>query len=151
MVIVLDWHTKKIVGYSLSPRSMAVDWLNALNTACNNQFPEGVLSKQYNLHLVSDNGSQPTSKSFMEACSVLEIKQIFASYNSPKGNADTERVIRTVKEDFVWIREFSSPFEFSEAFKEWLENYNNDYPHSSLDNYTPSEYEKEHLLITNKF
>ena len=87
----------------------------------------------------------------MEACSVLEIKQIFTSYNNPKGNADTERVIRTIKEDFVWVREFSSPFEFTENFKEWVEDYNNDYPHSSLNYSTPSEYEKEHLLITNKF
>jgi transposase InsO family protein len=71
--------------------------------------------------------------------------------NNPKGNADTERVIRTLKEDFVWTREFSSPFEFTANFKEWVENYNNDYPHSSLNYSTPSEYEKEHLLITNKF
>ena len=59
--------------------------------------------------------------------------------------------IRTLKEDFVWTREFSSPFEFVENFKEWVEDYNNDYPHSSLNYSTPSEYKKEHLLITNKF
>lgn len=151
LVIVLDWQTKKIVGYSLSSHSMTKDWLDALNNACNNQFPEGILSKQDDLYLVSDNGSQPTSKSFMEACSVLEIRQIFASYNNPKGNADTERVIRTIKEDFVWIKEFSSPFEFTEDFKKWIENYNNDFPHSSLNYSTPSEYEKEQLLLTNKF
>jgi|ETNmetMinimDraft_2_1059921.scaffolds.fasta_scaffold18452_2 hypothetical protein len=87
----------------------------------------------------------------MEACSVLETKQIFTSYNNPKGNADTERVFRTIKEDFVWVREFSSPFEFAENFKEWIEYYNNDYPHSSLNYSTSSEYEKEHLLITDKF
>ena len=151
MVVVLDWHTKKIVGYSLSSHSKTKDWLDALNSACNNQFPEGILLKQDNLYLVSDNGSQPTSKRFMEACSVLEIKQIFASYNNPKGNADTERVIRTIKEDFVWINEFLSPFEFTEGFKEWVDNYNNDYPHSSLNYFTPSEYEKEQLLLTTKF
>ncbi len=87
----------------------------------------------------------------MEACSVLEIRQIFASYNNPKGNADTERVIRTIKEDFVWIKEFSSPFEFTEDFKKWVENYNTDYPHSSLNYSTPSEYEKEQLQLTTKF
>ncbi len=151
LVIVLDWHTKKIVGYSLSSHSMTKDWLDALNNACNNQFPEGILSKQEDLYLVSDNGSQPTSKIFMEACSVLEIRQIFASYNNPKGNADTERVIRTIKEDFVWIREFSSPLEFTEDFKKWVENYNNDFPHSSLNYSTPSEYEKEQFLLTTKF
>jgi hypothetical protein len=38
----------------------------------------------------------------IEACFVLKNKHIFASYNNPMDNADTERVIRTVKEGFVW-------------------------------------------------
>jgi hypothetical protein len=29
----------------------------------------------------------------------LEIKQKFTSYNNPKGNADTEKMIRTMKEE----------------------------------------------------
>ncbi len=45
----------------------------------------------------------------MKECSALEIKQIFTCYNNPKGNADTERVIRTVKEDLIWIKEWKSP------------------------------------------
>jgi len=86
----------------------------------------------------------------MQACSVLEIKQVFASYNNPKGNADTERVMRTIKEDFIWVREFSSPIEFTEEFKAWVERYNTDYPHSSLKYRTPCQFEKEQLLLTTK-
>ena len=67
LVIILDWFTKKIVGYSISGRSLAEDWLDALNHACNNQFPQGIDSKQEELYLVSDNGSQPTSKKYMQA------------------------------------------------------------------------------------
>jgi len=150
LVIILDWFTKKIVGYSISDHSRAEDWLDALSNTCNNQFPYGILSKQDELYLISDNGSQPTSKKYMQACSVMEIKQIFASYNNPKGNADTERVMRTIKEDFIWVREFSSPTEFIEAFKKWVEDYNNDYPHSSLGYKTPVQFEKEQLLLTTK-
>ena len=150
LVIVLDWHTKKIVGYSISTKSRTEDWLDALNDSCNKQFPAGIAVKPEELYLVSDNGSQPTSKKYMQACSVLEIKQIFASYNNPKGNADTERVMRTIKEDFSWVREFSSPIEFTEAFKKWVEDYNNDYPHSSLNYRTPCQFEKEQMLLTTK-
>lgn len=150
LVVVLDWYSKKIVGYSISSHSRTEDWLDALNDACNNQFPNGILSKQDELYLISDNGSQPTSKKYMQACSVLEIKQIFASYNNPKGNADTERVMRTIKEDFVWIREFASPIEFTEEFRKWVDSYNNDYPHSSLSYLTPCQFEKEQLLLTTK-
>jgi putative transposase len=148
LVIILDWHTKKLIGYSISTRSKATDWLNALNNACDNQFPNGILSKEHDLYLVSDNGSQPTSHNYMRACSVMEIKQIFTSYNNPKGNADTERVMRTIKEDFVWTRDFLSPDEFTSQFKQWVNDYNTDYPHSSLGYLTPCEFEKERLALT---
>jgi putative transposase len=150
LVIVLDWFSKKIVGYSISSHSRTDDWLIALNNACNNQFPQGILSKPEELYLVSDNGSQPTSTKYMQACSVMDIKQIFASYNNPKGNADTERVIRTIKEDFIWVREFCSLTDFVESFKKWVEDYNNDYPHSSLNYRTPCQFEKEQLVLATK-
>jgi len=150
LVIVLDWYTKKIVGYSVSIRSKAVDWLDALNMACNQQFPQGILRKEQELFLVSDNGSQPTAEKFMKACSVMEIKQIFASYCNPKGNADTERVIKTAKYDFVWVNEFNSPIKFIEGLARWIERYNTDRPHSTLGYRTPCDFEKEQLLLTTK-
>ena len=78
----------------------------------------------------------------MKACSELGIRQIFASYSNPKGNADTERVIRTIKEDLVWIKEFDSVAKFEAALKQWQKAYNEDYPHSSLGYMTPYEYER---------
>ena len=150
LVIVFDWFSKKIIGYSLKMRSRADDWLEALNLACNNQFPQGTLFKEEELFLISDNGSQPTSQKFMRACSILEIKQIFASYDNPKGNADTERVLRTMKEDLIWLKEWNSPFEFEVDLKSWIRCYNEDFPHSSLSYKTPVQFEKEQLLLTTK-
>jgi putative transposase len=39
----------------------------------------------------------------MKACSILGIQQAFTSYNKPKGDADTERVLRTLKEECLWL------------------------------------------------
>ena len=41
---------------------------------------------------------------------------------NPKGNADTERVIRTIKEDLIWIKEWKSPFQLEEKLKTWIVN-----------------------------
>lgn len=150
LVVVLDWYTKKIVGYSVGTHSKAADWLDAINMACNQQFPEGILRKEQELFLISDNGSQPTSEKFMKACSVMEMKQIFASYSNPKGNADTERVIKTIKHDFVWVNEFNSPIDFTDRFAQWVLRYNTDRPHSTLGYQTPCEFEKEHLVLVTK-
>ena len=58
LVMVLDWYTKKIVGWDLSLRSRASDWKRALEMAIQGEFPQGVRGR--GLKLISDNGSQPT-------------------------------------------------------------------------------------------
>jgi len=146
LVVVLDWYSKKIVGYSFRFKSETRDWLEALNQAVARQFPQGVADAEEPPALISDNGCQPTSEAFMKACSALSIKQIFTSWNNPKGNADTERVMRTIKEDLVWPREWDIPFELERALKQWIQNYNQDYPHSSLGYLTPEQFEQKHQL-----
>lgn len=138
--VVLDWSSKKIVGYELSFQSKTTDWLTALRSAVNQQFPYGI-RETGPLKLVSDNGCQPTSESFMRECRQLGVQQIFTSYNNPKGNADTERVIRTIKEDLVWPREWLTAEQLETELDRWIKNYNEDYPHSALNYRTPQQFE----------
>jgi putative transposase len=141
LVIVLDWYTKKIVGWDIALRSKTEDWKRALEMAVNSEFSEGVRGK--GLKLISDNGSQPTSISFMRDMATLDIEQIFTSYDNPKGNADTERVIRTIKEEIIWLNEFSSFEEAKEKIGKWIEiDYNQLYVHSKLGYMSPEEFEK---------
>jgi monomeric isocitrate dehydrogenase len=96
LTITLDWYTKEIVGYSLSIQSKTNDWLDALEMAINNRFPNGIRDTlKSDLHLISDNGCQPTSGRFRLNCSLAGIKQIFTTWSNPKGNADTERILIT--------------------------------------------------------
>jgi putative transposase len=67
LVLVLDWYTKKIVGYHAGMQGAARHWLAALNMAVNGQFPAGVEGNR--LALMSDNGCQPSSIAFMKTCS----------------------------------------------------------------------------------
>ena len=140
--IVLDWYTKEIIGHHTSFTSKTNDWLDALNQAVNTRFPKGILSKKGKPKLISDNGCQPTSERFMKTCSELKIKQIFTTFNNPKGNADTERVFRTMKEDCVWIHEWKDPFQFQLDLETWIQRYNTDFPHQSLGYKTPDQFMK---------
>ena len=103
LVVVLDWHSKKVVGHYAGLQARAWHWLVALNRAVNRQFPHGIEGQR--LNLMADNGCQPTSLAFMRACAALGIRQAFTSYSNPKGNADTERFLRTLKEELVWLRD----------------------------------------------
>ncbi len=140
--VVIDWGSKKLLSAYPSLTSKSGDWLIALNEAINRQFPQGIKDAEFKPALVSDHGCQPTSKAFKDACAEVEIQQIFASYSNPKGNAETERMMRTIKEDLVWPREFTSFAQFKSALTDWIRAYNEDYPHSSIGYMTPYEYER---------
>ncbi len=144
--MVLDWYTKEIIGYHLSLQSKSKDWQVALEEAVQKRFPKGIKENLMSpLFLVSNNGCQPTSISYMKACSDLGIKQIFTSWSNPKGNADTERVIRTLKEDLVWCYDWDHPFDFQRAVEKWVDNYNQDFPHQALCYRTTCEYYCEYV------
>ena len=142
IVVVLDWYTKKIVGYYAGLQCRSQQWLEALEEAVNRQFPQGV--RDQGLCMMSDNGSQPTSIGFMQACRALGIRQTFTSYNNPKGNADTERIFRTMKEELLWLREWDSPFVLAEELQNWVEYYNRSYLHSTLGYRAPNQFEMEY-------
>lgn len=154
LCVVLDWHSKEIVGYSLSLQSKTDDWLDALQMAVNDRFPNGIRHDlKERLFLISDNGCQPTSQRFMMNCSLLGIKQIFTTWSNPKGNSDTERVMRTIKEDIVWCYDWENPFSFEVHLTKWINDYNTDFPHQALNNQTPRQcyenFNKEPVLLKN--
>ncbi len=143
LVIVLDWYTKKIVGWKLGLRSRAVEWKEALEMGVNREFPEGVRGSGQKL--ISDNGCQPTSTSFMRDMATLGIEQIFTSYDNPKGNADTERIMRTIKEEKIWLNKFDSFEDAKDKIGHWIEeDYNKLYVHSTLNYMSPVEFEAKY-------
>lgn len=135
---------KKILGAFVGTRSRAPDWLEAVNLAVCRQFPAGIReTKNLELNLMSDNGSQPSGLPFMGECRALGIKQAFTVYANPKGNADTERLIRTIKEEFCWLRKWSLVEELAIDMKKFVEYFNDNYLHSALGYEMPNAYENE--------
>ena len=144
IVVVLDWYTKTIVGFYAGMHGQAQHWLVALDRAVNRQFPAGV--RDQGLSLMSDNGCQPSSTAFMRTCGTLGIPQAFTSYNNPKGKADTERVMRTLKEECLWLTEWTCPFELITALEAWSADYNEHYLHSALGYKPPRQFEREYQM-----
>ena len=72
-------------------------------------------------------------------------RRAFTSYSNRKGNADTERFLRTLKDELVWLREWTSPGAFFAALDRWLADYNATYLHSALGYRAPNAFEDVHL------
>ena len=63
----------------------------------------------------------------------------------PTGNAVAERVIRTMKEEVVWLRDWEGADELREALLAWQHRYNTQRPHQALGWKTPAEHRAEKL------
>ena len=81
----------------------------------------------------------------MKTCATRGITQAFTSDNNPKGNADTERLMRTLKEELLWLREWTSSVNLERALAAWVHWYNTRYLHSALGYRAPCQVEQQHL------
>ena len=112
--------------------------------AVNRQLPAG--ARGQGLSLRSDHGCPPTSTAFLQACGTLGIQQAFTSDNHPKGNADTERVMRTLKEECLWLQEWTCPFALMTALERGIAASNAHHVHSALGYKPPRQFERAYDL-----
>ena len=70
------------------------------------RLPEG--SREANLTLTTDNGTQFTSSRFFETLGRLGITHRRTAYHHPEGNSYIERFHRSLKEEEVWTAEYRS-------------------------------------------
>jgi putative transposase len=84
------------------------------------------------LKLVQDNGSQFTSRDFVQTLKTLEIAPIRASYRHPQSNSKMERWYQTLKEEEVWPNEYRSLEETKASLHRYIFFYNYERVNSAL-------------------
>ena len=138
LVVVLDIFLRRIVGWHLSHRCRTQEWLAALDMAFLAELPTGTRARELTLRL--DNGCQPTSNRFQDTLKTCGVNPEWIGYNSPKQNAHVERVIGTLKADWLWLEECDTFTEAHALVTRAIREYNEEHPHSSLAFRSPDEY-----------
>lgn len=105
--------------------------------------PEGV-------ELRTDHGPQYTGADWEALVTEWRLDHTYAPVGRSTGNAVAERVIRTLKEEVVWLRDWNDIDELRSAIDAWVRRYNEQRPHQSLGYKTPAEYRSQHLSPSSK-
>ncbi len=130
LTVIMDWYSRYVIAWQLSP-TLEIDFcLDALTDALNKNTPE-----IFN----SDQGSQFTSPQFT---SILENKQVKISMDGRGRYLDNifnERLWRTVKYEDIYIKHYQNITEARKGLTEYFDFYNNHRLHSSLDDLTPAQ------------
>jgi len=138
LLVVMDRFSREVVGWTLSLRARATEVCAVLDTALRDRFPQGVRGQ--GLKVASDNGSAFLSEHFQEFARLLEVGLLRTRVRYPEGNGRCERLIRTIKEEEVWLNEYATMDEARARLTEFLEFYNADRIHSALGYRSPRQY-----------
>ena len=130
LTAIIDWYSRLIVGWSLSDTLDTAPVIEALRNAMDQYGVPGIIN--------SDQGSQFTSDAYI---SFLKNNRIYQSMDGKArwiDNIMIERWFRSLKTEYVYINEYSSPRELRAGIKEYVSDYNALRPHQSLDYKTPA-------------
>lgn len=139
LIPVLDNCTRECIGWVFSRRGRAREAMDAVREAVINRFgsPWEVPEE---LELLTDNGSIFLANDFLGKMDEYGIDQTFTPYDCPSANGLAERFIKTVKEEKTWHYVFETMEEAEKAIREFIQEYNNERLHSSLDYTPPAEF-----------
>jgi putative transposase len=101
----------------------------------------------FGVELRTDHGPQYTGADCAALVAKWNLLHTFAPVGRPTGNAVAERVIRTMKEEVVWLQDWDSADQLREPLLAWQVRYNTQRPHQALGWRTPAEYRAEKLSL----
>jgi transposase InsO family protein len=144
VVPTIDCGCRSVLGLTVTKDQHGPAVLVSVEQALREAFgdpkyvPDGV-------ELRTDHGPQYTGADCAALVAKWGIVHTFAPVGRPTGNAVAERLIRTMKEEVVWLRDWETADELLEALLAWQCRYNTERPHQALGWKTPAEYRDEKL------
>ena len=129
---VMDWHSRKVLGWSVSNTMDGALCLGALASAV-------AQSKRLPDIFNTDQGSQFTSEEWTGALINLGIKISMDGKGRWMDNVFIERLWRSIKHEDIYLREYSTLPELEAGLRRWFKQYNTWRPHQALGNRTPQQ------------
>ena len=129
LTAIIDWYSRKVVGWNLSDTLGVQSVLEAVRSAVNQFGTPAILN--------SDQGSQFTGNEYKQLLKDLNIRQSMDGKSRWADNIMIERWFRSLKTELIYINEFHSPRALGQAIRSYISDYNSIRPHEALDYATP--------------
>lgn len=137
---ITDCYSHKIVGYHVAQTLEAIESLQALQMALRTNNP---ITKQLIHH--SDRGAQYCSKEYVELLNSNNVLISMTENGDPRENAVAERLNGIMKNEYLFRYDVSSLGQAKAILKQAVELYNNERPHMSIQNLTPTDVHQRNI------
>ena len=143
LAVMLDFYSRKVVGYSMGSSLETQLCSEALRRACAFRSPAP------NLVHHSDRGVQYASNAYREVIKRHGFKQSMSRKGNCYDNAMVESFFHTLKVELVHRKKYSTRLEAKQDIEKYiLEFYNSRRRHSSLDYVSPNQYEENNKVAS---
>ena len=96
------------------------------------------------IEMLSDNGSPYIAKETRIFARQIGLKPCFTPVQSPQSNGISEAFVKTLKRDYVQVTPLPDAKTVLALIGTWIEDYNENHPHSGLKMRSPREFIKAH-------
>jgi len=127
---IIDWYSHFILAWEVDDTLEITFVLDTCKKALGNSVPE---------IMNSDQGSHFTSPRYTELFTEADSKNSMDHRGRAYDNIFIERFWRSLKYEDIYLKDYQYPKEARRGIREYMEFYNNECPHQSLDYKTPSQ------------
>jgi putative transposase len=142
MFAIIDIYSRRIMAWGIS-NTMTVDW-------CKEVLLEAIDEHGVPEIFNTDQGSQFTSPIFIKVLTDNKIKISMDGKGRALDNIFIERFWRTLKYEYIYLNPANGGVELYAGVKKFIEFYNNQRGHESLERMTPNEYYEKYKNVIKK-
>jgi putative transposase len=132
LCVVMDWYSRKVLGWSLTNTQDTAFCLEALDEAI---AQERCVPEVFN----TDQGCQFTSAEWIARLRDKEVTISMDGKGRYLDNIFIERLWRTLKHDHIYLHEYATMVELRASIAVWIRRYNGYRPHQHLGQLTPAQ------------
>jgi len=131
LVVVMDWHSRKVLSWRLSNTLEADFCVEALEDALSRHGCPEIFN--------TDQGAQFTSQAFTGVLKSHGIQISMDGRGRVQDNIFIERLWWSIKYQYLYLCSFDNGAQLRQGLGQWFQLYNQERSHQALDNLTPDE------------
>ena len=139
LLVLLDWYSRKIISWGLHHQITRFEVVSLVTNAVATENIDKLPPEALRPIIVADHGSANASKYTKENIEILGLTLWLSGIGRPTGNARTERVIGTLKNEEIKLQErYDDEDEAYEKIKNKMHEYNFERPNSGNGGFSPN-------------
>ena len=141
--VAVDHCTTECIGLHASRSGSRFEALEPIRQGVRERFGGFAEDIADGLALRHDHGSNYLADDFQQEVAFLGIESSPSFVREPEGNGVAERFIRTLKENFLWVRAFETIEELRQALLEFKRTYNEQWMLEKYDYRSPAQVRRD--------